>query len=160
VEIERKFLLDAVPDGLGPGVRIEQGYLAIDPSGSEVRVRRKGDKTLMTVKTGTGLVRGEEEWALEPDRFERLWALTEGRRVVKTRHEVPLGDLIAEVDVFDGDLDGLVTAEVEFPDEATAHAFVAPGWLGRDVTDDPRYGNRVLAVEGIPTGAHPTDGER
>jgi len=53
--------------------------------------------------------------------------------------------------VYAGDLDGLLTAEVEFPDEASARAFVAPEWLGRDVTDDPRYGNRVLAVDGIPT---------
>src|SRR3954454_11197913 len=158
MEIERKFLLEAVPDGLGPGERIEQGYLAIDPSGSEVRVRRKGAKTLMTVKSGTGLVRGEEEWGVEPDRFERLWTLTEGRRVVKTRHEVPLGELIVEVDVYDGDLDGLVTAEVEFPDEATALAFAAPAWMGRDVTDDARYGNRVLAVDGIPSGSAPSGG--
>src|SRR3954452_12508390 len=153
MEIERKFLLEAVPEGLPPGARIEQGYLAIDPQGAEVRVRRKADKTLMTVKTGIGLMRGEEEWPLERERFDRLWALTDGRRVVKTRHEVPLGqDLIAEVDVFEGHLDGLVTAEVEFPDEATARASAAPAWLGRDVTDDPRYGNRVLAVAGIPSG--------
>jgi CYTH domain-containing protein len=151
MEIERKWVLEAEPDGLGPGSAIEQGYLAIDPAGAEVRLRRKGAKTLMTVKTGIGLVRGEEEFAIEPERFERLWAMTAGRRVVKTRHEVPLGDLVAEVDVYAGDLDGLLTAEVEFPDEASARAFVAPEWLGRDVTDDPRYGNRVLAVEGIPS---------
>ena len=85
--------------------------------------------------------------------------MTEGRRVVKTRHEVPLGDLVAEVDVYAGDLDGLLTAEVEFPDEAAARAFVAPEWLGRDVTDDTRYGNRVLAVDGIPpSGSAPSGG--
>ena len=151
-EVERKFVLPGRPAGLErhPARRIEQGYLAIDPAGAEVRLRRKGGKTLMTVKTGIGLVRGEEEFALDAERFERLWAMTEGRRVVKTRHEVALGDLVAEVDVYAGDLDGLLTAEVEFPDEASARAFVAPEWLGRDVTDDPRYGNRVLAVEGIP----------
>jgi len=153
MEIERKWVLEAEPDGLGPGSRIEQGYLAIDPAGAEVRLRRKGGKTLITVKTGSGMVRGEEEWALEPELFERLWALTEGRRVVKTRHEVPLGALTAEVDVYEGALDGLLTAEVEFPDESTARAFVAPEWLGRDVTDDSRYGNRVLAVDGLPKGA-------
>ena len=150
MEIERKWVLDAAPDGLGPGSGIEQGYLAIDPAGAEVRLRRKGGKTLMTVKTGIGLVRGEEEFEIEPERFERLWAMTEGRRVIKTRHEVPLGDLVAEVDVYAGDLDGLPTAVVVCPDEASARDFVAPAWLGRDVTDDPRYGNRVLAVEGIP----------
>jgi len=68
-----------------------------------------------------------------------------------TRYFIPLGDLTVELDVYEGDLDGLVTAEVEFPDEASALAFDAPDWLGRDVTEDPRYGNRVLAVDGIPS---------
>jgi adenylate cyclase len=153
VEVERKFLLPAPPSGLDehPRKHLAQGYLAIDPAGSEVRIRRKDDETLMTVKTGIGLIRGEEEFAIDRDRFERLWPLTEGRQVVKTRYFVPLADgLTAEVDVYDGELDGLVTGEVEFPDADTALAFAAPDWLGRDVTEDPRYANRTLAVEGIP----------
>jgi CYTH domain-containing protein len=152
-EVERKFLLAGEPEGLRahPAKALAQGYLAIDPAGSEVRVRRKDDETLMTVKTGTGLVRGEEEFAIDPDRFERLWAMTEGRQVSKTRYFVPLeGGLTAEIDLYDGELQGLVTAEVEFPDEATALAYDAPSWLGQDVTGDLRYNNRTLAVEGLP----------
>ena len=61
-----------------PRSALAQGYLAIDPAGAEVRVRRKDDETLMTVKIGIGLVRGEEEFAIDADRFERLWALTDG----------------------------------------------------------------------------------
>ena len=53
--------------------------------------------------------------------------------------------------MYEGELDGLVTGEVEFPDADTALAFEAPEWLGRDVTEDPRYANQKLAVEGIPT---------
>lgn len=152
MEIERKWVLDSPPSGLEQhrSQRFEQGYLAVDPVGAEVRVRRKdGATAVMTVKVGAGLVRGEEEW--EITNFDALWPLTEGRRVLKTRYFIPLGDLTVELDVYDGDLDGLVTAEVEFPDEASARAFVAPAWLGRDVTEDKRYGNRVLAVEGIPS---------
>ena len=121
MEVERKFLLAEPPAGLAehPSKRLEQGYLAIDPAGSEVRIRRKDDETLMTVKTGIGMVRGEEEFAIDRERFERLWPLTDGRQVVKTRYLVPLENgLTAEVDVYEGDLDGLVTGEVEFPDEA------------------------------------------
>ena len=51
--------------------------------------------------------------------------------MVKTRYLVPLdGGLTAEVDDYEGALAGLLTAEVEFADEATAHAFDAPAWLG------------------------------
>ena len=152
-EVERKFLLAERPDGLEdhPAQRLEQGYLAIDPAGAEVRVRRKDDKTLMTVKSGLGLVRAEEEFAVEPELFDRLWPLTGDRQVVKTRYLVPLGDgLTAEVDDYHGALAGLLTAEVEFPDEAAAHAFSAPGWMGEDVTGDKRYANQRLATDGAP----------
>ena len=70
---------------------------------------------------------------------------------LKTRYFVPLEDgLTAEIDLYDGELEGLVTAEVEFPDEETALAYPAPDWLGEDVTGDKRYANRTLATDGIP----------
>ena len=71
--------------------------------------------------------------------------------MVKTRYLIPLdGGLTAEVDVYEGTLDGLLTAEVEFPDEAAAHAFAAPQWMGEDVTGDKRYANQRLATDGKP----------
>jgi CYTH domain-containing protein len=156
VEIERKYRLAARPPGLDEheSGRLEQGYLALDPAGAEVRVRRKGSKHTLTVKTGSGLARGEEELELAAADFDRLWPLTDGRRVVKTRYLVPLaGGLTAEVDVYEGALEGLLTAEVEFPDEAAAHAFAAPEWMGEDVTGDARYANQSLAVNGLaPSG--------
>jgi len=153
MEIERKFLVDAVPDHVHehPSSALEQGYVAIDADGTEVRIRREDGGSTLAVKSSGGLARVEEELPIDDATFERLWPLTAGRRVLKTRYFIPLGDLTVELDVYEGDLDGLVTAEVEFPDEASALAFDAPDWLGRDVTEDPRYGNRVLAVDGIPT---------
>jgi len=153
VEVERKFLVAERPAGLDdhPSQRIEQGYLAVHDDGVEVRARRRDDQATLTVKSGPGLVRVEEEMEIDGRRFEALWPLTEGRRVAKTRYLVPLdGGLTAEVDDYAGHLAGLFTAEVEFPDEAAAHAFSPPGWLGREVTGDKRYANRTLAVEGIP----------
>src|SRR3954447_15709816 len=156
MEVERKYLLATRPDGLDDheSGRLEQGYLALAPAGAEVRVRRKGSKHMLTVKTGSGLARGEEELQLAAADFDRLWPLTEGRRVVKTRYLVPLEDgLTAEVDVYEGALEGLLTAEVEFADEAAAHAFTAPDWMGEDVTGDGRYANQSLAVNGlVPSG--------
>jgi CYTH domain-containing protein len=152
VEIERKFVLAEPPSGLDahPHARIEQGYVALDPNGTEVRVRRRGDDRTLTIKSGSGLARTEDESALEPARFDALWPLTDGRRVVKTRYLVPLEDgLTAEVDVYEEDLSGLVTAEVEFDSEPASEAFEPPGWLGTEVTGDKRYANRALAVAGL-----------
>jgi len=89
----------------------------------------------------------EEEIPIEPERFDALWPLTEGRRVEKVRHLVALeGGLTAEVDVYAGPLDGLLTAEIEFPSETAARTFSPPPWLGEEVTGDATYANQNLAM--------------
>ena len=159
VEIERKFLVNSLPEGLGDGDRIEQGYLAIGADGVEVRVRRRGDDMTLTIKSGPGISRTEEELAIDARRFESLWPLTEWRRVNKTRHVIPLGGaLAAELDVYSGAHDGLLTAEIEFPSVEASEAFEPPAWLGRDVTGDGSYANQVLALQGRSPG--PTDPPR
>jgi CYTH domain-containing protein len=154
IEIERKFLVAEPPADLSrwPSSAIEQGYLAVAGDGTEVRVRRRdGDAAVLTVKSGGGRERVEEEIDLEPERFERLWPLTQGRRIEKRRYEIPTDDgAIIELDVYAGDLDGLVVAEVEFDSDADADGFVPPPWFHREVTDDPRYKNQRLAFEGAP----------
>jgi CYTH domain-containing protein len=153
MEIERKFVIPAPPDGLGgfASTRIDQGYVSIDPAGTEVRIRRREGATTLTIKGGRGRSRAEEELPIAPERFERLWELTGDRRLSKTRYEIPAdGGLTIELDVYGGGLAGLVVAEVEFASEDDADRFVAPAWFGREVTDDDAYKNRRLAVDGRP----------
>lgn len=147
IEIERKFIVPAAPGDLGehPSQAIRQGYLAVADDGVEVRIRRIGDASVLTIKSGPGHVRVEEELAIDERRFDALWPLTEGRRLSKTRHRVPLGGVTAEVDVYDDPLAGLVTAEVEFPSLEASAAFAPPPWFGREVTGDARYANQSLA---------------
>jgi adenylate cyclase len=150
MEVERKFLVREPPDLDGiEADEIEQGYLAIG-SDAEVRLRRKGEHLVLTAKRGAGLSRRESEVELDRDRFDELWPLTEGRRLHKRRHVLPHGDLKIELDVYEGDLGGLVVAEIEFPSEEEARAFDPPEWLGEEVTGDPRYLNETLASEGMP----------
>src|SRR3712207_3246414 len=120
-------------------------------------IRRPPRSTLFPYTTlFRALVRVEEQIPIDERRFTALWSLTGGRQVVKTRHLVPLeGGLVVELDVYDGALAGLVTAEIEFPSEAAASAFSPPPWLGREITGDVRYANQSLALHGRPGG---TDG--
>lgn len=153
-EIERKFLLDTPPTVIEQRApaRIRQGYLAISGD-TEVRVRSRGDERVLTVKRGQGLVRREVSVPLTVGQFEDLWPLTVGRRVSKRRWVIPHGAVDLEIDVFDDDLDGLVMVEVEFASERASAEFVAPEWFGREVTDDSRYRNATLAVEGLTRGS-------
>src|SRR4051812_20488992 len=135
MEIERKFLVDAPPADLDrhPSSAIEQGYLAIEPGGVEVRVRRRGGTAVLTAKAGTGRTRAEEEVAIDADAFERLWPLTAGRRVEKVRHLIPLdGDLTLELDVYGGDPARAPVAAGEFPRRGAADNLPPPaGRRGR-----------------------------
>ena len=150
-EIERKFLLADVPGAelLGPGVRLRQGYLA-EEGAVQVRVRlAEGAPPVLTVKAGRGLTRTEVELEISPEAAGALWPETEGRRIEKVRHRVAVGPHLADVDVYEGTLDGLYTAEVEFPSAEAAAAFDPPGWFGREVTGEPGWDNASLARHGL-----------
>ena len=155
-EIERKFLVGAM-DGVDLGdqrLSVRQGYLAVDGP-VEVRVRFDETGARLTVKGGRGQVRTEVELELDRAAAEDLWPLTEGRRIEKVRHRVPIREgLTAEVDVYDGALAGLRTVEVEFATASGADAFEPPDWFGREVTGDAGWTNASLARHGPP--ARPT----
>jgi adenylate cyclase len=130
-EIERQFLVSAMPEGRGPGTAIAQGYLPLAGDDTELRVRREGDATVLTVKRGSGLDRGEVEVAISTEAFDALWPLTEGRRIEKRRYEIAHAGAIIELDEFGGALEGLLLAEVEFAAREASERFVPPDWLGR-----------------------------
>lgn len=153
IEIERKFLVDAIPAGVSAeeGELLRQGYLALDGM-TEVRLRLQQGGASLTIKHGGGRTRIEEALELDERQAEALWPLTDGRRVEKVRRRVDHDGHTVEIDEYSGALAGLCVAEVEFADEASAAAFGPPGWFGAEVTDDDRYKNRRLACDGRPEG--------
>ena len=151
-EIERRFLVDEPPGHLErfPQEKIRQGYLAIADDGAEVRVRQESGRFLLTLKNGQGLVRAEDEREISPALFAALWPLTRGRRIRKVRYVIPHDALTIQLDVYRRKLEGLLVAEIEFPDEETARLFRAPAWFGREITGDADDRNQSLAVRGLP----------
>ena len=148
-EIERKFLLKQVPDKLKSSrcYIIEQGYLASESAGRQVRLRKKGQTATLTFKVGRGSHREEREIRLSPKQFATLWPGTAGRRLRKVRCEIPWRNLVIEIDIYQGRHGGLVVAEVEFPDRVSCRKFKPPSWFGREVTGEKRYSNVRLANE-------------
>ncbi len=148
-EIERKFLLKRIPPDLTsyPHRPIEQGYILATPDGRQVRIRRTPKSCTLTCKSAEGAIREEREINLSMEQAETLWPATTGRRLTKTRYEIPWQNFTIEIDVYGGVNDGIVVAEVEFADEEQCSNFQPPDWFGEEVTNDPRYSNVVLARE-------------
>ena len=146
-EIERKFLVlsDAFKAAAVTQNRIVQGYLNSDPERT-VRVRIKGNKGFLTIKgkgNASGTTRLEWEKEIPVSEAELLLPLCEKGMIDKIRYEVPVGNHVYEVDVFSGDNDGLIVAEIELNTEE--EFFEKPNWLGEEVTGEERYYNAFLS---------------
>jgi adenylate cyclase len=147
LEIERKFLVtsDAFIAQAFAKNQIAQGYLNSHPERT-VRVRIKGESGFLTIK-GKGDASGTTrfEWETEISLMEArpLLALCEKGVIQKTRYEVLLGKHTFEVDVFAGENEGLIIAEIEL--SAADEVFEKPDWLGTEVTNDARYYNAYLS---------------
>ncbi len=149
-EIERKFLVDmSLLSGMGQGASIVQGYLC-SAKERTVRVRVSGEEARLTVKgAATGISRSEYEYAIPAaDAREMLEALCEKPLIAKTRHLVVHAGRTWEVDVFHGDNEGLVVAEIELEDAAALVEL--PPWAKQEVSDDHRYSNSSLAKRPWP----------
>ena len=145
-EIERKFLVTG--DGWRAksiGKRYRQGYLSTVKERT-VRVRTVDEKGFITVKgISVGAARSEYEYEIPAaDANEMLDRLCERPLIEKTRYRIPMAGVVWEVDEFAGENRGLIVAEVEF--ESEAQQVSLPDWIGREVTDDPRYFNANLVA--------------
>lgn len=170
MEIERKYLFEQLPSDRKAFtvLHLTQGYVSRDPV---IRIRRtvksevcpesgvckEEEKYVLTVKGSGKSVREEMELRLTKEQYESLMPKVSGRIIDKFRYLVPLSPecdgtgkgtkLVAEADMFQGDLAWLKMVEVEFPDIETMSAFVKPDWFGEDVTEDVRYQNSNLSKE-------------
>ena len=150
-EIERKFLIKSLPVEIlrSRHFRIAQGYLANEPGGRHVRLRKKARTASLTFKVnrGGGSSREEREIRLSPKQFATLWPATSSRRLHKTRYLIPWRKVVIEIDIYHGRNRGLMVAEVEFPSLSSCRKFKPPAWFGREVTGEKRYSNVRLARE-------------
>lgn len=146
-EVERKFLVksEAWRDGVERAISIRQFYLAVGVDRS-IRIRIS-DRTRakLTLKFGAGQKeRDEFEFDIPLHDALSMLEFSVGTVIEKIRYHVAHNGYLFEVDVYSGDLDGLIVAELETPDDVADS--LLPSWIGREVTGDQRYSNAVLAL--------------
>jgi CYTH domain-containing protein len=159
-EIEYKFLIDDLNIITSLTVdrteEILQGYLTRSTDGAAIRVRASKwdnghEEAFITVKSPSkGMSRDEFEYEIPVAHAEAMMALCEGRFIMKTRYFIKHGEHTVELDVFGGELTGLVMAEIEVKSEDEKIEF--PEYFGRNVTLDPAFTNIHLSEHGLPAG--------
>lgn len=144
---ERRFLVDpeTLPAlDLGHARRIEDLYI----DGGRLRLRAitdlsNGERSFKLAKKyapDNPLIGPMTNLYLSAEEHAVLDTLP-GQRLVKLRHKV--GGFI--IDVFEGALKGLVTAECEATNRMAAMRFDVPAWCVREVTNEPAYTGWQLA---------------
>ena len=147
MEIERKFLIpkENLPTDLKsfPCRHIEQGYLCTSPV---VRIRRQDDDYFLTYKSKGLMAREEYNLPLTAEAYRHLRPKTDGILISKDRYVLPeKNGLFIELDIFHDTYEGVFLAEVEFPTEEAANAYVPPEWFGEDVTYSTKYHNSTMS---------------
>ncbi len=148
IEIERKFLVRGSEwrAHATKSERLVQAYLN-KGGGFTTRVRIvDGCRATLAIKSSrAGAKRLEFEYDIPVEDAGQLLHLGEGMLIEKVRHFVPWGELIWEIDVFEGANSGLCVAEIELSHEQ--QEFARPEWIGPEVTQDERfYNSRLSAV--------------
>jgi adenylate cyclase len=149
IEIERKFLVnhDAWHALDKPaGVQYKQGYILSDDTRT-VRVRVTEHHGYITLKGPSGtnrMSRAEYEYEIPITEADEILKGFTTNGTQKLRYRIPAGDFTWEVDIFQGDNEGLIVAEIELRSEEDE--FEKPSWLAEEVTDDDRYANSNLAT--------------
>ena len=145
LEIEHKFLIknDGWKALADAGTLYKQGYLSVAGEAT-VRVRIAGEKAYLTIKSRrVGISRKEFEYEIPVNEAIELLEMSHLPVIEKTRYIVPFAGMTWEVDVFYGDNEGLIIAEVELSD--ADQAIELPDWAGEQVSTDNRYANSNLA---------------
>ena len=145
-EIERKFRVanDDWRAMATSSSSLKQGYLSSSAEAT-VRVRLEDNLGTLTIKSKTkGITRNEFEYAIPAQEAKELLMLCKGPLIEKIRYRILQENHTWEIDVFEGDNDGLIIAEIELTSEDDY--FAKPQWLGKEVSGDSRYYNSNLAT--------------
>ena len=149
--IEKKYTVRDLPFNINSykSTEILQGYISVDDNGNEERIRCKDGKYYKTITEGNGLIRKSRDNKISKELFDELWGKTKNKRISKSRYYIPYNSFIIELDVFHGEFEGLILAEVEFSSKEIAETFKPPFWLKKDVTDNKMYRNQSIAINGL-----------
>jgi len=139
IELEKTYLAKYIPK-LEKGKDMVDIYIPTDTRHPVLRIRKNGEKFEMTKKypvvEGDASKQHEFTIPLTKEEFEELSSSLKGKRIHKIRYNYSYDGRIAEVDVFQERLKGLVVVDFEFETEEEKDSFEMPDFCLADVTQE------------------------
>ena len=153
VERERRYLLQDLPEGLtraDPHLQITDNYI----TGTRLRLRKVRDP-----RTNKWVVKFTQKFAPNPDDLARTiitntylnpleadtLSLFNTNEIRKNRYYFDFEGRRFSIDMFLGDLFGLVLAEVGFETDEELDSFAKPPFAVAEVTNDPMFSGGQLS---------------
>ncbi len=149
IEIEKTYLAKFLPSGFKKfkSKKIIDIYLPQNSKHAKLRIRKSGDSYTVTKKNvldkKTASIQLEESILITVEEFKEL-ARLKSNIIKKTRYYYPYKSKIAEIDVFEGRLKGLVLIDFEFKNKKESNNFKIPNFCLADVTEEENIAGGVL----------------
>lgn len=153
IERERRYILQDLPEGLtrvDPHLQITDNYI----TGTRLRLRKVRDP-----RTNKWVIKFTQKFAPDPSDLSRTiitntylnaleaetLSIFNGNEIRKNRYHFDFGGKRFAIDMFLGDLFGLVLAEVGFDNDAELDSFPKPPFALADVTDNKLFSGGKLS---------------
>ncbi|MFA5994040.1 MAG: hypothetical protein WC823_03715 [Parcubacteria group bacterium] len=149
IELEKTYLAKFIPEGAleCESREISDLYIPATVPHPILRIRKKGDKFEITKKQpvsgNDSSEQTEDTIILSTEEFNAL-AAVESKKVRKIRYHFDYAGLIAEIDVFQDELEGLVVVDFEFKTVEAKNSFQMPDFCLADVTQDELIAGGML----------------
>ena len=149
-EREKTYLAKYIPEGLlnCRSKEIIDIYVPVSEEHPILRIRKNGETYEITKKTPVNGTDSSEQIEqtipLTPKEFKVISSVS-GKQVRKQRYYYDYRGRIAEIDIFDDDLKGLVIVDVEFDNSEEKNNFKMPDFCLADVTQEKCFAGGVLA---------------
>ena len=145
LEIERKFLINKIPDNCEKSIHIKQYYMHIDDYFVQRLRFFDNQKAIISLKQNcSGLSRYEFEYEIPLSDAQKIVSMSNSKFIEKIRHIIYFDKIKWEIDEFLGQNGGLLIAEVELDSED--QDVVLPEWVNIEVTNQHKYFNYNLAI--------------
>ena len=146
IEIERKFLINKIPENCKKSIHIKQYYMHIDDNFVQRLRFFNNEKAIISLKQNcAGLSRYEFEYEIPLSDAKKIVSISNSNFTEKIRHIIYFDSIKWEIDEFLGDNKGLLIGEVEL--ESEGQHIALPDWIDSEVTNQNKYFNYNLALK-------------